>query len=104
MYYMCKNDLVFSLIDSFLAPRGYFFPPEPLDQSEISALPESKLKRFSWASRTCPLASRAPFLVALITSKRMLRRLNFKGKILVVILSPTQRKNRGRGCYKHLPF
>ena len=104
MYYMCKNDLVFSLIDSFLAPRDYFFLREPLDQSEISAFPQSKLKRLSWASRTCPLASRAPFLLAPISSKRPLSRLNFKGKILVVILCPTQRKNRGRGCYKHLPF
>ena len=27
------------LIDSFLAPRDNFFPREPLDQLEISALP-----------------------------------------------------------------
>ena len=42
MYYMFTNDLVFSSIDCFLAQRDYFFPQEPLDQSEISALPESE--------------------------------------------------------------
>ena len=34
--------------------RDYFFPREPLDQSEISALPESELKRFSWALGPLP--------------------------------------------------
>ena len=47
------------LIDSFLAPRGTFFPREPLDQLEIFALTECELKRFSGAFRACapsPLA------------------------------------------------
>ena len=33
MYYMCENDLVFSLIDSFLAPARLLFPsgaPRPI--------------------------------------------------------------------------
>ena len=50
--YICKSDLVFSLIDSFLSPRDYFFPREPLDQSEISALPqiacEQAFSRAGW--------------------------------------------------------
>ena len=37
------------LIDSFLAPHGNFFPREPLDRLEISALTEYKVKRFSGA-------------------------------------------------------
>ena len=49
--YMRTNDLVFSLIDNFLAQCDYFFPREPLNQMEISAHPESVLKGFSWASR-----------------------------------------------------
>ena len=39
------------LNDSFLDQRGYFFPLEPLNQLEISALTECELKRFSWAFR-----------------------------------------------------
>ena len=69
------------LIDSFLAPRGKFFPREPLDQLEISALTECELKRFSGAfsaGAPSPLAClpRArPFSLSPATSKRLLRRL-----------------------------
>ena len=69
--------------DSFLAPRGYFFRREPLDQLEISALTECELKRFSGAFRAgapSPLAClpRArPFSLSPATSKRLLRRLRY---------------------------
>ena len=69
------------LIDTFLAPRGNFFPREPLDQVEISALTECELKRFSGAFRAgapSPLACipRArPLSLSPTTSKRLLHRL-----------------------------
>ena len=41
MFYMFTDDLVFSLIYSFLALRERLCPREPLNQKELSALYES---------------------------------------------------------------
>ena len=74
-------NLMISLINSLFTQRNLFFPWEPLDQSEISALPESKLRQFLWASwggATSPLMCFAyvpnSFLHPLLP-KRLLHRL-----------------------------
>ena len=57
-------------IDSFLAP-GNFFPREPLDQLEISAITECELKRFSGAFRAgapSPLARARSLFRSLLPS------------------------------------
>ena len=93
MYYMFTNDLVFSLIDSFLAQHDYFFYlSRALDQLGMSALPESELKWFSRATRQAlPLPSRMSplrvrsFLRQFNTSKHLLRRLFFVFEIAAQI-------------------
>jgi len=45
---MVINNLVFSLIDSFLAQLEHLSPLKPLNQYEFSALSESEIL-FSWA-------------------------------------------------------
>ena len=93
---MNNNPYYYSLCDqwtddvksaaSLQVKRSYFFPREPLDQLEITALTECKLKLFSWILRAgapsplsyLPLA--LPFFLVPTTSKRLLRRL--KAKVL----------------------
>ena len=61
--------------------RYNFFPREPLDQLEISAITECELKRFSGAFRAgapSPLVClprACPFSLSPTTSKRLLRKL-----------------------------
>ena len=70
------------LIDSFLAPRVNFFPREPLDLLEISALTEWELKRFLeafGAGAPRPLACLPHvhlFSPLPTTSKHLIRRLS----------------------------
>ena len=42
LYYMFTNDLMFSLIDSFLTYGKHLSPREPINQEEFFALSESK--------------------------------------------------------------
>ena len=74
------------LIDSFLPPCGNFFPREPLNQLEISALTECGLKRFSVAfhagapSPLVCLPRARSFSLSSTTSKCLVRRLTKKEK------------------------
>ena len=78
---MFTNDLVFSLVDSFLAQREQLSPREPLNQQEFSALLESGKNSFMGLSGRRSLSphvspSYAPrFFLAPRTFKRLPRRL-----------------------------
>ena len=76
------NDLVFSLIDSFLAQLEHSSPLKALNQYEFSALSESGKKFSSWAFRAgnpSPLVSvslvHSVFFLMPISSKCLSRRL-----------------------------
>ena len=79
---MIINDLVFSLIDSFLAQLEHSSPLKALNQCEFSALSESGKKFSSWAfqaSNPSPLVSvslvHSVFFLMPISSKCLSRRL-----------------------------
>lgn len=79
---MIINDLVFSLIDSFLAQLEHSSPLKALNQYEFSALSESGKKFSSWAfqaSNPSPLVSvslvHSVFFLMPISSKCLSRRL-----------------------------
>ena len=80
--YMIINDLVFSLIDSFLAQLEHSSPLKALNQYEFSALSESGKKFSSWAFQAgnpSPLVSvslvHSVFFLMPISSKCLSRRL-----------------------------